>query len=135
MKHVSSLASDGASRKGLKALELRGSKVTLKRHEFCRIKRWLKFDVFQQSREGISLILKLIHESRLQPLALASTGTVFDRPGSFDRPVSFERSHSFTVPSPSPNDAEAVRDLPSQSTPITTPPPAWQKVRDWFQWY
>ena len=34
MKRVSSLALDGALQKGLKVSESRGSKVTLKRHEF-----------------------------------------------------------------------------------------------------
>jgi len=93
-----------------------------KRIESLGVTRFKKH--LEKSREGISLILKLIHESRLQHLALASTGTVFDRPTGFAR----------SLPSPSPaRDKRPERN--SDLDPVSEQTvPVRQKMKTWFQW-
>ncbi|KAF8592014.1 MSF1-domain-containing protein [Ramaria rubella] len=74
----------------------------------------------EKSREGISLILKLINESR-QPLTLAPTATVSECAPSFDRTFS---SSSFDKDTESgTNGTHASTQKPSQT---------WYKLRAWF---
>lgn len=77
----------------------------------------------EKSREGISLILKLIHESR-QPLTLASTGTVVDRPTVFNN--SFSSLSRDEGVEQDPDRASASM----QTEEVRT----WQKMKAWLQW-
>ncbi|KAF8528031.1 MSF1-domain-containing protein [Hysterangium stoloniferum] len=82
----------------------------------------------EKSREGISLVLRLIHESRLQPFSLASTGTVFDRP--------LYSGHSYKPPLPPDLPEGDTSGLPAGTTPYvqTEIPPTWRKFKAWFHW-
>jgi len=80
----------------------------------------------QRSREGVSLVLRLLRESRLQPLALGSDGTfvsnlmaseTHSRPGTWTRME--DKSHQ--------NEAFA----PPQSRSI---PSTFSRLKSWIRW-
>jgi len=75
----------------------------------------------EKSREGISLVLKLIRESRLQPLGIRTTGTVFDHlPSKFYPPRTTVEPVS-----------EDVAKKPVIHEEVL---PCQPKTRGWFQW-
>ncbi|KIJ45706.1 hypothetical protein M422DRAFT_227448 [Sphaerobolus stellatus SS14] len=73
---------------------------------------------FEKSREGVSLIVKMIRESRLQPFAIGPTGIIMDRSlTSYPRSAVVETPPE-DVAKPTPVDEEGQRP----------------KAKGWFPW-